>query len=80
MTEKLSTYDLGLQPLDGILNRLGVSNTDLVKGSTSQLAHKMVQRGRKGRRLTPNVQNKILEALRTVCPGEPFTLKDLFNY
>jgi len=73
-------YDLGTQPLDAVLTRLELSNSDLVSVSTEQLTHKMVQKGRKGRRLTPNVQHKILNALNTLKPEAHFTMKDLFNY
>jgi hypothetical protein len=70
----------GKQPLDEVMTRLGVCNADLVRASTEQLSHKMVQKGRQGRRLTLNVQNKILNALGKLQPEEKFTLKDLFNY
>ncbi|HNX68639.1 MAG TPA: hypothetical protein PLL75_05890 [Candidatus Omnitrophota bacterium] len=72
--------ELGIQPLDGMMVRLGLSNNDLVKASTQQLSHKVVQKGRKGRRLTLNAQQKILTALKAVTPDERWTLKDLFNY
>lgn len=72
--------ELGIQPLDGIMTRLGFSNSDLVKISTEQLSYKMVQKGRKGRRLTPNIQHKILNALRALEPEDNFTIKDIFNY
>lgn len=70
----------GVQPLDGILTELGLKNTDLVSSSSEQLTHKMVARGRKGRRLTPNVQHKILNALNAGQKQKVFSLKDLFNY
>lgn len=76
MTEK----ELGIQPLDRLMIRLGLSNTGLVKASTEQLTHKMVQKGRKGRRLTPNVKTKILNALHAAVPDQKFMHKDLFNY
>lgn len=76
MTEK----ELGIQPLDGLLTRLGLSNHDLVSVSTEQLSHKMVQKGRRGRRLTPNVRTKILNALHNAVPGKKFAHRDLFNY
>ncbi len=72
--------DLGIQPLDAIMVRLEISNADLVAASTTQLTFKMLQKGRKGRHLTPNAQNKILEALHHLRPDERFALKDLFNY
>jgi len=73
-------HDLGPQPLDSVMTRLGLTNAALVSASTEQLTHKMVQKGRKGRRLTPNVQTKILSALHTLYPEEQFSLKDLFLY
>jgi len=71
---------LGIQPLDGIMARLGISNSDLVSISTEQLSHKVVQKGRKGRRLTPNIQHKILNALRALKPEDNYAIKDIFNY
>lgn len=74
--------DKGVQPLDELLDRLGLKNVDLVEKSTEQLTFKMVVKGRKGRKLTWNVQNKILTALNACLPEgtAPLTLKDLFNY
>ena len=72
--------ELGIQPLDGIMARLGFSNADLVKISTEQLSHKKVQKGRKGRWLNPKIQHKILNALRALKPEDNFALKDIFNY
>ena len=72
--------DLGVQPLDALMGRLGLANADLVSASTEQLSFKMVQKGRKGRRLTPNIQHKILAALQRARPEETFNQKDLFNY
>lgn len=71
--------DLGPQPLDAIMTRLGLSSHDLVAASVEQLTHKQVQKGRKGRRLSPHLQQKILRALSQAC-GETFRLSDLFNY
>ena len=72
--------ELGIQPLDGIMTRLGISNVDFVKISTEQLSHKMAQKGRKGRRLNPKIQHKILNALRALVPEDNFEIKDIFNY
>ena len=77
---ELGVYDFGPQPLEALMARLNLSNADLVHASTRQLTYKMVQKGRKGRRLTPNVQGKILSALKTLRPDDGLTLKDLFNY
>lgn len=58
---------------------LGLKSHDLVAASTEQITHKMVQRGCKGRRLTKNVQGKLLRAL-TTATGNNYTIKDLFTY
>ncbi len=61
----------GVQPLDGLMTRLNLKNRDLVEKSCEQLSHKVVAKGRKGRRLTLNADR----------PGsESFALNDLFNY
>ncbi|MFH0907502.1 MAG: hypothetical protein V1929_01905 [bacterium] len=72
---------MGLQPLDGILERLGISNHDLVAASGEQLTHKVVQKGRRGRQLTRRAQDKILRALtRAAGSGAAFTRDQLFTY
>lgn len=80
MSDAEFSRDFGVQPLDAVMIRLGLSNNDLVKKSTQQLSHKVVQKGRKGRRLTLNAQQKILTALRAAKPDEVLTLRDLFHY
>lgn len=57
------TRDLGLQPLDAILDEIGLNNHQLVALSTEQLTHKQVQKARKGKRISVNIQRKILRAL-----------------
>src|SRR6185295_11982979 len=69
-----------VQPLDTLMTQLGVSNADLVKASTEQLSFKMLQKGRKGRRLNPRIQDKILAALLTVKPELKLRRRDLFRY
>lgn len=71
--------DLGEQPLARLLTELGLKPHDLVAASTEQITHKMVQRGCKGRRLTRNVQGKLLRALNTAS-GNTYVLADLFTY
>lgn len=78
MTENLER-DLGEQPLAQILTELGLKSHDLVAASTEQITHKMVVRGCKGRRLTKNVQGKLLRALNTAA-GKSYTLNQLFSY
>lgn len=77
---KQEKKDFGAQPLDDVIVRLGLSNSGLVQASTEQLTHKMVQKGRKGRRITRNAKLKILHALQASNPEEKFILKLLFNY
>ena len=78
--------NLGPQPLDEIMQASALSNHDLVAASTDQLSHKMVARGRKGRRLKRKAQEKIMRALnahvKAQSPetGRVYTLPDLFNY
>ncbi len=77
--------DFGPQPLDALLRELGLENHDLVAASPSQLTHKQVQKARKGRYVTANIQRKVLEALAAAPRGEGekppvFRLEDLFNY
>lgn len=76
--------DLGTQPLDALLSDLAIDNHELVAASTEQLTHKQVQKARKGRRLTKNIQMKVKNALENAVAarGEArvFALKELFNY
>jgi hypothetical protein len=86
--------EFGPQPLEEVMRRFALASADLVNASKEQLSFKMVQKGRKGRRLTPNVQKKILTALRSAIAAAEkekagmagpqaapaLTLKDLFNY
>ena len=72
---------MGLQPLDGILVKLSLSNHDLVAASGEQLTHKVVQKGRRGRPLTRRAQDKILRALtKAAGPETGFTRGQLFKY
>ena len=71
--------NLGEQPIARIMAEAGLKAHDLVAASTEAITHKMVSRACKGRRLTPNVQGKILRAL-TKATGRTFALTDLFNY
>jgi len=78
--------DFGPQPLDALLGSLGLDNHDLVAASTEQLTHKQVQKARRGRYVTANVQGKILKALNAAVPvGEDggkavYGIGQLFNY
>ena len=90
--EKIS--DLGVQPLDALMTKHGLTNHALVAVSTEQLSHKVVQKARKGRRLTSKAKTKILNAVhaalqsrraspeseRAALPEQKFAHRDLFNY
>jgi hypothetical protein len=71
--------NLGEQPIAALLRARGLNAQALVAASTEQITHKMVARACKGRRLTPNVQGKILRAFNAAS-GETHKLADLFNY
>jgi hypothetical protein len=80
MNGEKNINDLGTQPLDTLMTKLGITNHALVAASTEQLSHKVVQKGRKGRRLTPKAKTKILDALHALLPEQKFAHRDLFNY
>lgn len=71
--------NLGEQPIARLMQELGLKPHDLVTASTEQITHKMVSRACKGRRLTPRVQVKILNALDRAS-AKTHALSDLFNY
>ena len=71
--------DLGEQPIAAIMALHGLKAHDIVAASTEQITHKMISRAVKGRRLTPNVQRKILSALNKAAEKK-YLLKDLFSY
>lgn len=78
-----SSRDHGPQPLDRLLDELGLTNHELVGASTEQLTHKQIQKARKGRRVTANIQRKILAALEAAVGEDDkgrFKREDLFNY
>ena len=74
------THDLGIQPLDALMTKLGLTNHALVAASTEQLSHKVVQKARTGRRLTARAKTKILNALHNALLEQKFAHRDLFNY
>jgi len=80
MSEELS-MDVGVQPLDAIMTEKGIRNHDLVAAvKPGFINHKQVQKARKGRRLTTNLQEKILEALNAFSDPVSYEFKDVFNY
>ena len=71
--------DLGEQPIAKIMALHELKAHDLVTCSIEQITHKMISRAVKGRRLTPAVQSKILNALNKASKKN-YLPKDLFNY
>ncbi|MDD3276004.1 MAG: hypothetical protein PHP93_03025 [Kiritimatiellales bacterium] len=71
--------ELGVQPLDAIMEERGLKNHDLVAASKDGLTHKQVQKGRHGRRLTKNIQDKIVDAI-SYSTGTTYKIDQLFNY
>lgn len=77
------TLEFGVQPLDGIMEKMALKNTDLVRVSSENITHKMVKKARGGRRLNPHVKQKIVNALnifREQRGLKPFISKKIFNY
>ena len=71
--------NLGPQPITQIMAKHDLKPHDLVAASSQQITHKMVARACKGRRLTPHVQTKILNALNAATEKQ-YALPELFNY
>ncbi len=76
--------NLGLQPLDAIMQEHGLGNHDLVELRPVDLSHKAVQRARKGRRLTPKMKLRITEVINAALKQRgierKYATRELFNY
>jgi oligoribonuclease (3'-5' exoribonuclease) len=73
--------NVGTQPLDAIMTEKNIKNHDLVDvAPPGFITHKQIQKGRKGRRLTMHMQDKILDSLNAFVKPESYEFKDLFNY
>ena len=82
--------DLGVQPLNRMMDEWGVGNHDLVEVSTEQLTHKQVQKARKGRRLSLKMMQKVTRAFNVAIwyrlsdeqkeSYYEYMHRDLFNY
>jgi hypothetical protein len=72
--------EAGPQPLDALMLSRGWNNHDLVAHSGEHLTHKVVQKARRGRRLTRSMQEKILRAVNRAAAGQCHELEDLFSY
>lgn len=71
--------NLGEQPIARLMAAGNLTRHDLVAASTQQITHKMVARACKGRWLTPNTKNKVLDALNKAA-GKTYAMRDVFNY
>ena len=77
--DKISEYNLGIQPISELLAKYQLSHHDLVAVSTEQITHKMVSHACKGRKLSRRVQLKIRNALNAATE-QSYKLSDLFTY
>ncbi|MGL1903913.1 MAG: hypothetical protein OCC49_17375 [Fibrobacterales bacterium] len=89
MSESINPKDLpmelGVQPIDALMEEYALKNNDLVAASTEQLSHKIVGKARKGRKITKRLQRKVIDAFNSACHerfDDFMTLKkeSLFNY
>ena len=76
----MNTESATPQPLDTLMNELGLTSKNLVSASREQLTFKNVQQGRSGRRISINIQDKILNALLSVKPDLKLRRRELFHY
>ncbi len=79
VSDDATPFEKGVQPLDRLMREQGLDNHALVRLAGGLLTHKMVQKGRSGRRLTPKVQRRLLEAMNQAT-GRTWAWADLFNY
>ncbi len=71
--------NFGEQPICQIMKSHNLEAKDLISVSTEQITFKMVKRARKGRKLTPNTQSKIRNALNKAS-GREYSFEELFTY
>lgn len=71
--------NMGEQPFAEIMAKHELTPHDIVAASTELITHKMVTKAGKGRRLSPKVRTKVINALNKAC-GKEYTRKDLFTY
>ncbi len=78
--DNITDRDMGVQPLDALMNAHEMTNAMLAGHSKEQLTIKEVNKARKGRLLTCNIQSKIVRAMNAALPESVFMIKDLFTY
>lgn len=77
--------NLGVQPMDALMTLHAVNNHEVVAASKEPMTHKAVVRARKGRKLTPHMQRRMVTALTSVLKQRgvletDLALTDVFNY
>jgi hypothetical protein len=77
--EETLERNLGEQPIAKLIQDRGLKTHDLVVASDEHITHKMVAKACKGRRLTKNIQSKILRAMNKATE-QNFSKQDLFTY
>jgi hypothetical protein len=84
MAETPEEMNLGPQPLDALLEQHGLNNHAIVAADESKaITHKVVNKARKGRRLTARMQKKVVIAVNACLVAKgvvKVTHPDLFNY
>ncbi len=89
MSESINPKDLpmelGVQPIDALMEEYTLKNNDLVSASTEQLSHKIVNKARKGRKITKRLQRKVMDAFNAACHARfddytPLEKESFFNY
>ena len=80
MSEEIE-MNVGTQPLDAVMTEKEIKNHDLVAVAPAGfITHKQIQKGRKGRRLTMHMQQKVLDAMNIYSDQESYVWTDLFTY
>ncbi len=74
-----SELEMGPQPVAAVMEQYSLKTHDVVAASTDQVTHKMVKKACSGRRLSVNVQIKIMNAVNKAT-GQEYKRGDLFNY
>ena len=70
----------GFKPLHQIMDERGY-NHDIVRAAPPGfITHKQVQKARKGRWLTANMQRKIEQAVNACAAPDSYALEELFTY
>ena len=81
MNSDQNIRDMGVQPLNQIMKNNKWSNHDIVASAPAGfITHKQVQKARKGRWLTANMQRKIEQAVNKCAAPNSYTIEELFTY